>query len=52
MNGSCWLFVTCSTLGADPFYFNPRPPNQPPQIGVIPPLEVRDNAGPTPLPIP
>src|SRR5271166_934742 len=41
-----------SSLGADPFYFNPRPPNQPPQIGVIPPLEVRDNAGPTPLPIP
>ena len=41
-----------SSLGADPFYFNPRPPNRPPQIGVIPPLEVRDNAGPTALPIP
>jgi len=41
-----------SSLGADPFYFNPRPPNRPPQIGVIPPLEVRDNAGPTLLPIP
>ena len=36
-----------SSLGADPFYFNPRPPNRPPQIGAIPPLEVRDNAGPT-----
>ena len=22
-----------SSLGADPFYFNPRPPNRPPQIG-------------------
>jgi formylglycine-generating enzyme required for sulfatase activity len=41
-----------SSLGADPFYFNPRPPNRPPQIGVIPPLEVRDNAGPSVLPIP
>ena len=41
-----------SSLGADPFYFNPRPPNRPPQIGAIPPLEVRDNAGPTALPIP
>ena len=30
----------------------PRPPNRPPVIGAIPPLEVRDNAGPTPLPIP
>jgi formylglycine-generating enzyme required for sulfatase activity len=41
-----------SSLGAEPFYFHPRPPNRPPQIGAIPPLEVRDNAGPTPLPIP
>jgi formylglycine-generating enzyme required for sulfatase activity len=41
-----------SSLGAEPFYFHPRPPNQPPVIGPIPPLEVRDNAGPTPLPIP
>ncbi len=41
-----------SSLGAEPFYFYPRPPNRPPQIGTIPPLEVRDNAGPTPLPIP
>jgi formylglycine-generating enzyme required for sulfatase activity len=41
-----------SSLGADPFFFHPRPPNQPPRIGPISPLEVRDNAGPTPLPIP
>ena len=41
-----------SSLGAEPFYFHPRPPNRPPQLGAIPPLEVRDNAGPTPLPIP
>jgi len=41
-----------SSLGAEPFYFHPRPPNRPPQIAAIPPLEVRDTAGPTPLPIP
>jgi formylglycine-generating enzyme required for sulfatase activity len=41
-----------SSLGAEPFFFHPRPPNRPPQIGAILPLEVRDNAGPTPLPIP
>jgi formylglycine-generating enzyme required for sulfatase activity len=41
-----------SSLGAEPFFFNPRPPNRPPQIAAIPTLEVRDNAGPTPLPIP
>jgi formylglycine-generating enzyme required for sulfatase activity len=41
-----------SSLGAEPFYFHPRPPNRPPQIGTIVPLEVRDNAGPTPLGIP
>ena len=41
-----------SSLGAEPFYFNPRAPNRPPQIAAIPPLEVRDNAGPTLLPIP
>src|SRR5215469_1724794 len=41
-----------SSLGANPFYFNPRPPNRPPQLSAIPPLEVRDTAGPTPLPIP
>jgi formylglycine-generating enzyme required for sulfatase activity len=41
-----------SSLGAEPFYFHPRPPNRPPQIGAIVPLKVRDNAGPTPLGIP
>jgi formylglycine-generating enzyme required for sulfatase activity len=41
-----------SSLGAQPFYFHPRPPNRPPEIGTIIPLEVRDNAGPTPLGIP
>jgi formylglycine-generating enzyme required for sulfatase activity len=41
-----------SSLGAEPFYFRPRPPNRPPVIGAIPPLELRDNAGPTPLTIP
>jgi formylglycine-generating enzyme required for sulfatase activity len=40
-----------SSLGADPFYFYPRPPNRPPVLAVIPPLQVRDDAGPTPLPI-
>ncbi|MDO9708130.1 SUMF1/EgtB/PvdO family nonheme iron enzyme [Paracraurococcus lichenis] len=41
-----------SSLGAEPFYFYPRPPNRPPQLASIPALEVRDTAGPTPLPIP
>lgn len=41
-----------SSLGAEPFFFHPRPPNRPPQIGAIAPLEVRDSAGPTPLSIP
>jgi formylglycine-generating enzyme required for sulfatase activity len=41
-----------SSLGAEPFYFHPRPPNQPPVIGAISRLEVKDNAAPTLLPIP
>jgi len=41
-----------SSLGAEPFYFYPRPPNRPPLLAEIPVLEVRDSAGPTPLPIP
>jgi formylglycine-generating enzyme required for sulfatase activity len=41
-----------SSLGADPFYFYPRPPNRPPVIGTITPLEVTDVAGPTPLGVP
>ena len=40
-----------SSLGAEPFYFYPRPPNRPPVLAGIQPLEVRDTAGPTPLPI-
>ncbi|HEY0185245.1 MAG TPA: SUMF1/EgtB/PvdO family nonheme iron enzyme [Rhodopila sp.] len=38
-----------SSLGADPFYFFPRPPNRPPEIAAITPLEVLETAGPTPL---
>ena len=41
-----------SSLGAEPFFFYPRPPNRPPQLGQIRPLEVRDNSGPTALTIP
>lgn len=41
-----------SSLGAEPFYFYPRPPNRPPVIGQITPLEVTEVAGPTPLGIP
>ncbi|TCZ63254.1 SUMF1/EgtB/PvdO family nonheme iron enzyme [Roseicella aquatilis] len=40
-----------SSLGAEPFYFYPRPPNRPPVLAAIPALEVKDSAGPTPLPI-
>ena len=40
-----------SSLGAEPFYFYPRPPNRPPVLAAIPALELRDSAGPTPLPI-
>lgn len=41
-----------SSLGAEPFFFHPRPPSRPPEIGPIAPLQVADNAGPTPLGIP
>jgi formylglycine-generating enzyme required for sulfatase activity len=40
------------SLGADPFYFFPRPPNRPPVLAAIRPLQVTDVAGPTPLGIP
>jgi formylglycine-generating enzyme required for sulfatase activity len=43
---------TFSSLGAEPFFFHPRPPSRPPEIGAIAPLQVADNAGPTPLGIP
>ncbi len=41
-----------SSLGAEPFYFRPRPPNHPPEIGPVTALQVADRAGPTPLGIP
>jgi formylglycine-generating enzyme required for sulfatase activity len=41
-----------SSLGAEPFYFHPLPPNRPPEIGAISALEVSDRAGPTPLGLP
>ena len=41
-----------SSLGAEPFYFYPRPPNRPPEIAAITPLEVTEIAGPTPLGMP
>lgn len=41
-----------SSLGAEPFYFHPRPPNRPPLLAAISALEVKDTAGPTSLPIP
>jgi formylglycine-generating enzyme required for sulfatase activity len=41
-----------SSLGADPFYFYPRPPNRPPQVGTVNPLEVTEASGPTPLGMP
>ena len=41
-----------SSLGAEPFYFFVRPPNRPPTLGKIKPLQVTDAAGPTPLGIP
>src|SRR5580692_2849083 len=41
-----------SSLGAEPFYFYPRPPNRSPEIAAITQLEVTDVAGPTPLGMP
>jgi formylglycine-generating enzyme required for sulfatase activity len=41
-----------SSLGAEPWYFNPRPPNRPPELAPIAALEVADSAGPTPLALP
>jgi formylglycine-generating enzyme required for sulfatase activity len=38
-----------SSLGAEPFYFFPRPPNRSPVLGEIKPLQVTDAAGPTAL---
>jgi formylglycine-generating enzyme required for sulfatase activity len=41
-----------SSLGAEPFYFYPRPPNRPPEMAAITPLEVTEVAGLTPLGMP
>jgi formylglycine-generating enzyme required for sulfatase activity len=41
-----------SSLGAEPFYFYPRPPNRPPEIAAITGLEVTEVAGPTALGMP
>ena len=41
-----------SSLGAEPFYFYPRPPNRPPVIAAIRPLELTDVSGPTALGLP
>jgi len=41
-----------SSLGADPFYFYPRPPNRQPEIAAVSRLELPDVAGPTPLSMP
>src|SRR4051812_10229362 len=41
-----------SSLGAEPFFFYPRPPNRPPVIGSITPLELTEASGPTALGVP
>ncbi|MFO1073302.1 MAG: SUMF1/EgtB/PvdO family nonheme iron enzyme [Geminicoccaceae bacterium] len=40
---------TFGSVGAMPFYFNPKPPNRPPVLAATPPLEVLDDAGATAL---
>ncbi|MBP2228972.1 formylglycine-generating enzyme required for sulfatase activity [Azospirillum agricola] len=37
------------SLGATPFYFNPRPPNRPPLLAETRPITVADRADPEPL---
>ena len=36
---------TFGSVGATPFYFNPKPPNRSPIVAAAPPLVVLDNAG-------
>lgn len=43
---------TFGSLGATPFYFNPRPPNRDPVVAAAAAVQVLDNAGPTPLAVP
>ena len=40
------------TIGATPIYLNPKPVNSDPVVAVVPPVEVLDTAGATPLAIP
>ncbi len=40
---------TYDALGAEPFYFFPPKPNQRPQLPRLAPLQVLDDAGPTPI---
>ncbi len=40
---------TYDALGAEPFYFIPPKPNRPPELPRLAPLQVLDDAGPTPL---
>ncbi len=40
------------SLGAEPVYLNPLPPNRPPLTSASAPVTVTDDAGPTPLGIP
>jgi len=47
-NGRQEPFVYGS-LGATPFYFNPRPPNRPPVVGELRALTLLDRASPEPL---
>lgn len=40
---------TFGSLGAEPFYFNPLPPNSPPVVPPLAPLELSNDAAPKPL---
>ncbi|MBC7950445.1 MAG: SUMF1/EgtB/PvdO family nonheme iron enzyme [Rhodospirillaceae bacterium] len=40
---------TFGSLGAEPFYFNPLPPNAPPVVPVLAPLDFSDDKTPKPL---
>ena len=43
---------TFGSVGATPFYFNPKPPNRAPIVAAAPPLTVLDDAGAVALAIP
>lgn len=40
---------TFGSLGAEPFFFNPLPPNSPPVVPPLAPLDLSDDATPKPL---